>query len=965
MKKISCLFTGIVLSVCLAGISLAESTLIMGDSDSLSILMHTKCLEDKPVLIFTEESGNMDAGLLNKVDNIMFYDSNWEDLAIELSSQIVISYPSSSLKIKKGGIYELWLDASEFIGQKEALRWQVKLDKAEVDWVFKQPERRYIQVGEYDLRKGKHSIEIRSDKTESSDIKQIKLLLVNKKERELTEAKVWQKINNPRSELKYILSGKRGEFFINSREGKPYNLKMGLKPRVFETEVYWQGRSKTNWKEEIRHWRFGLLNEENIQPVIISKEVFPLKLVGPREKNIAGIKVAGIAAFNPLSVKMKVYLDFSIDAGRRKRNLAIYLNSGFLKTIALPKKNGFTNLRVMLLLEPGINEIDLFSTEHHPFRDLLGFSRKILKSQDIKLKDFELKYIERIYDRQPPPAFGPTPVKPGSDILEIPYSKTPIVLSRDLNINLEEFPLLNLEAEFSGAANWRVIPILGIDYTGDGIIDGYLKADGPGVHHILSLAKQRWKEEIKEGKGLFLRKIILLAFCASRGGDEEIEGSAVFRLKKIVFLNDYSLILAASNLLDNKLRFEEINSKTFISEKDGTINILGSSSIDASQAADSKPEKNLSGVRVYVPLDNKLLKDFPYFSLEYKVGKPEDYSIELGILTRHQGREAVIKLNPNQYTTAEKDIEVNFGNIGYPVSDIKGIVITLTKSETGEEIYYSQPSLFRFRISNLQLYNKFPYPLKSEQLRKDFLALIPGIRPALKIDGTTFYLNDFDLGQEFNNIDAGIIFKRIELAAGFHNYQDLENGTFDIEWLALEPAPQNDRLESGNDLKVIFKKINPTRYLVEIKGAKKPFWLVFSENFHNQWKVFSLLPAGKRRLGEMNSNFAEFKNIIADYPGLGIKESKPEVKFTPQDIKFLFKRPLNAPHYMVNGYANGWYVDPEKLGLGGNFFLTIYFLPQSLFYLGLLISGLIISSCVLWWFLSYVKTIIRAPSGRR
>lgn len=36
---------------------------------------------------------------------------------------------------------------------------------------------------------------------------------------------------------------------------------------------------------------------------------------------------------------------------------------------------------------------------------------------------------------------------------------------------------------------------------------------------------------------------------------------------------------------------------------------------------------------------------------------------------------------------------------------------------------------------------------------------------------------------------------------------------------------------------ITFKKINPTRYVVDVK-AERPFWLVFSESFHTGWKAY-------------------------------------------------------------------------------------------------------------------------------
>ncbi len=147
---------------------------------------------------------------------------------------------------------------------------------------------------------------------------------------------------------------------------------------------------------------------------------------------------------------------------------------------------------------------------------------------------------------------------------------------------------------------------------------------------------------------------------------------------------------------------------------------------------------------------------------------------------------------------------------------------------------------------------------------------------------------------------------------------------------------------------ITFKRINPTKYLVKVEGAAEPFWLVFSESFHEQWKLYE----GKRIKEKGKSLFGE---IVGKYEHLGVKEARHQMRFTPSDIKFLLEEPLNAEHHLVNGYANSWYVEPEKLGLGEDFALTIYFKPQSWFYLGLGISGLTLLGCIGYLFFYLFK----------
>jgi len=191
--------------------------------------------------------------------------------------------------------------------------------------------------------------------------------------------------------------------------------------------------------------------------------------------------------------------------------------------------------------------------------------------------------------------------------------------------------------------------------------------------------------------------------------------------------------------------------------------------------------------------------------------------------------------------------------------------------------------------------------------------------------------------------------KRIELAKGNHKYKKLKNDTFDIEWTILEPVEQgkSEKLKvESEEPEIIFKKINPTKYLVKVNGAKNPFWLVFSESFHKKWKIYKVQSSKFKVKSDKVEN--QFKKIVADYPKLGVKEARHLMRFTPRDIKYLFRQPLGAQHELVNGYANGWYIEPGKLGLGENFTLVIYFWPQSLFYLGLGISGLTLILCLIY-----------------
>lgn len=126
---------------------------------------------------------------------------------------------------------------------------------------------------------------------------------------------------------------------------------------------------------------------------------------------------------------------------------------------------------------------------------------------------------------------------------------------------------------------------------------------------------------------------------------------------------------------------------------------------------------------------------------------------------------------------------------------------------------------------------------------------------------------------------------------------------------------------------VTFSKINPTKYEVKIENATGPFFLVFGENYDPYWKIYT------------TDEKLESSEAIERYD------------FTPKDIFYLFSKPLeNEYHFAVNGYANAWYVNPAQIDKNGDgeFSITIYYLPQSLFYLGFIISGTTFIACMVY-----------------
>ena len=167
-----------------------------------------------------------------------------------------------------------------------------------------------------------------------------------------------------------------------------------------------------------------------------------------------------------------------------------------------------------------------------------------------------------------------------------------------------------------------------------------------------------------------------------------------------------------------------------------------------------------------------------------------------------------------------------------------------------------------------------------------------------------------------------------------HKVANLSIATLEIENISRYFKRENKPLPL-----IKFKKVNPTKYYVRVENATQPFFLVFSESYHSQWKVYAI------------DKYIKMGETIAEYPNVNVKEARHDwYKFTPQDILYLFKNPAinETYHFKANGYANAWYVNPREIDMDGDgkFTFVIYFLPQSYFYLGLFISFTSLMFCI-------------------
>jgi len=126
----------------------------------------------------------------------------------------------------------------------------------------------------------------------------------------------------------------------------------------------------------------------------------------------------------------------------------------------------------------------------------------------------------------------------------------------------------------------------------------------------------------------------------------------------------------------------------------------------------------------------------------------------------------------------------------------------------------------------------------------------------------------------------------------------------EAQQISALPPNNSSNTNSSDNVSVTYEKINPTRYGVHV-NASQPFFLVFSESYHEDW--------------------------IAQVEGQQIP---------------------NEHHYMANGFANSWYINKT-----GSFTVTLEFWPQKLFYAGAAISITTLILCTLYISKEKIKTI--------
>ena len=150
-----------------------------------------------------------------------------------------------------------------------------------------------------------------------------------------------------------------------------------------------------------------------------------------------------------------------------------------------------------------------------------------------------------------------------------------------------------------------------------------------------------------------------------------------------------------------------------------------------------------------------------------------------------------------------------------------------------------------------------------------------------------------------------------------------------------------------------YRQINPTKYIINVHSAPESFPLILSESFYDSWKMYVRPELSSQGTGKFigESNHGTIQNDNLDS--------------TPFYDNFFAKPVFDKKHFMINGYANAWWIDLPELEKQGlikknndgtyDFSVTIEFTPQKYFYIGLFISCLTFIGCIAYLIWDFLK----------
>jgi hypothetical protein len=174
--------------------------------------------------------------------------------------------------------------------------------------------------------------------------------------------------------------------------------------------------------------------------------------------------------------------------------------------------------------------------------------------------------------------------------------------------------------------------------------------------------------------------------------------------------------------------------------------------------------------------------------------------------------------------------------------------------------------------------------------------------------------------------------QEVYLEEGAYHLQTSQPHAFEIRLLEIASGSYQP---AQHETKIAFHKIDPTRYEIQVE-TEEPFWLVFSESYHPGWHAYieesSPLSEGSTAAGEEERSQVDVERTQRPWYEQSAILNRLVQRRSRSDL---------TEHYLVNTYANGWYV-----GQTGAYTITLEYVPQQVFEVGVLISLTTVVGCI-------------------
>ena len=232
------------------------------------------------------------------------------------------------------------------------------------------------------------------------------------------------------------------------------------------------------------------------------------------------------------------------------------------------------------------------------------------------------------------------------------------------------------------------------------------------------------------------------------------------------------------------------------------------------------------------------------------------------------------------------------------------------------------------KLDNLQIGSLLDFVRSSSDLREALF------QPICEYKGKTLKLENIS-----DETLANLLEGRKEIKLGRFRLNENEQFNFKVlenEYFTVEAAYLSEDYKiSQKEPELIFKRVNPTRYVVDVK-AWGSFWLTLNENYHSGWRAYIVKSENKAG----NEKFAlEF----------GVKNKGNLIAI--------------KDHQVVNAYANGWFVPVDEVFSGSDkpveFDMVLEFYPQRLYEAGMIISSIVFMIMTIYLLVYGLKKLIK------